>query len=118
MYVLPVLAGLTQLILSVMILPGGEVVDIVPNDSKNKKVIEENKKEEDSADMAATMQKQMLFMMPIMTGFIALRFPSGLTLYMVATTIFSIGQQLLLSGPGGLTLYIKRLLSIKNRVKK
>ncbi len=114
-FAMPILAGLTQLILSVMILPGGEVPDIVPNDAKSKKVVEQNKKEEDSAEMAATMQKQMLFMMPLMTAFIALRFPSGLTLYMVATTVFSIIQQLILSGPGGLTLYFNRLKSINIR---
>lgn len=114
-YILPVLAAVTQLILSVMILPGGEVPDLVPNNSKSKKIIEKNKKEEDTADMAATMQKQMLFMMPLMTGFIALRFPSGLTLYMVATTVFSIIQQQVISGPGGLTLYFRRFLSTLNR---
>jgi YidC/Oxa1 family membrane protein insertase len=117
LYILPVVAAVTQLIMSVMILPGGEVADIVPNDGKSKKIVESNKKEEETADMAATMQKQMLFMMPLMTGFIAIGFPSGLTLYMVATTIFSIGQQLVLSGPGGLTLYTKRLLSILSRKK-
>lgn len=116
-FVMPVLAAVTQLVLSVMILPGGEVRDIVPNNPKSKVLVAENKKEEDSAQMAATMQKQMLFMMPLMTGFIALRFPAGLTLYMVATTIFSIGQQLVVSGPGGLTLYFNRFLSILNRNK-
>lgn len=114
-FVLPVLAGVTQLILSVMILPGGEVADIVPNDSKKKKVQEENKKEEDATEMAATMQKQMLFMMPVMTGFLALRFPSGLALYWTATTVYSIFQQYLLSGPGGLEIYTKRVYSFITR---
>jgi len=107
-YVLPVLAAVSQLALSVMILPGGEKRDIVPNDSKSKKVAKENEKEEDFAEMAATMQQQMLFLMPIMTGFIAARFPSGLALYWVVTTLFSIGQQLVLSGPGGLITYAER----------
>lgn len=107
-FVLPVLAAVTQLILSVMILPGGEVADIVPNDSKKKSIQEANKKEEDVADMAASMQKQMLFLMPLTTGFIALRFPSGLALYWVATTVFTIFQQYFLSGPGGLVTYWKR----------
>ena len=116
--VLPILAGLTQLVLSVMILPGGEIPDLVPNNSKNKAIVEKNKKEEDTADMAATMQKQMLFMMPIMTAFIAWRFPSGLTLYMVATTLFSIGQQYFVTGWGGITTYAVRVISILKRVKK
>ncbi len=118
-FVLPVLAAVTQLIMSVMILPGGEVPDIVPNNSKNKLVQKENKKEEDVADMAASMQKQMLFLMPLTTGFLALRFPSGLALYWVATTVYSIFQQYFLSGPGGLTLYTKRSINfIKGKLNK
>lgn len=109
LFILPVLAGLTQLFLSVMILPGGETPDIIPNDSKSKKVAVANKKEEDAAEMAASMQKQMLFIMPIMTAFIAIRFPSGLALYWVASTVFSIVQQYFISGWGGITLYSSRL---------
>ncbi len=109
-FILPILAGLTQLILSIMILPGGEVVDIVPNKSKSLKVKTANKKEEDMAEMAESMQKQMLFIMPIMTGVIALKFPSGLALYWTATTVFSIFQQYFTSGWGGLAIYLKRLI--------
>lgn len=116
-FVLPVLAGVTQLILSLMILPGGETPDIIPNDAKSKKLKEENKKEEDVAEMAAAMQKQMLFIMPVMTGFIAISFPSGLALYWVASTVFSIGQQYFISGWGGVTLYVQRLQNIINRKK-
>jgi YidC/Oxa1 family membrane protein insertase len=111
LFVLPVLAGVTQLILSVMILPGGETPDIVPNNSKDKSIKKANEKEEDMAEMANTMQKQMLFMMPVMTGFIALRFPSGVALYWVATTVFSIVQQYFLSGPGGLVTYWQRIIN-------
>ncbi len=108
-YVLPVLSVVTQLILSVMIVPGGETPDLVPNKSKSKKVQEENKKEEDFAEMASSMQKQMLFIMPLMTGMVALRFPAGLALYWVISTLFSIVQQYYVSGWGGLTLYWSRL---------
>jgi YidC/Oxa1 family membrane protein insertase len=107
-YILPVLAGVTQLILSLMIAPGAEIKDVVPNKSKKKKVQEANVKEEDMAEMAASMQQQMLFIMPVMTGFIAINFPSGLALYWVITTLFSIVQQYFLSGPGGLVSYWQR----------
>jgi YidC/Oxa1 family membrane protein insertase len=114
-FVLPILAAGSQFILSLMLAPGAEVRDIVPNDSKLKKVKEANEKEEDTAEMAQTMQKQMMFIMPIMTGFIALKFPSGLALYWVASTVFSVIQQYFVSGPGGLTLYAQRFLGkIKN----
>ncbi|MDH5533624.1 MAG: YidC/Oxa1 family membrane protein insertase [Candidatus Pacebacteria bacterium] len=109
-FILPVLAAGSQFILSLMLAPGAEVRDIVPNDSKLKKVKEANEKEEDTAEMAQTMQKQMMFIMPIMTGFIALKFPSGLALYWVASTVFSVVQQYFVSGPGGLTLYAKRFM--------
>lgn len=108
LYVLPILAAGTQLILSLMIAPGAEKRDLVPNDSKSKKVQEENEKEEDFAEMAQTMQKQMIYVMPLITGFIALRFPAGVALYWVVTTIFSLGQQLVVSGPGGLKIYFNR----------
>jgi YidC/Oxa1 family membrane protein insertase len=111
LYVLPVLAALSQFVLSLMIAPGAETRDVVPNKSKSKKLQKANKKEENTADMAQSMQQQMMFIMPIMTGFIALRFPSGLALYWVATTFFSIGQQWYISGPGGLSIYYKRALA-------
>jgi YidC/Oxa1 family membrane protein insertase len=112
LYVLPILAAVSQLFLSIMILPGGEVPDLVPNQSKSKAVQKKNEKEEDMAGMAAGMQQQMLFLMPLMTGFLALRFPSGLVLYWVAATVYSVIQQYFLTGPGGLKTYSMRLLHI------
>lgn len=117
-YIIPVLAVVTQLILSLMIAPGAEVKDEVPNKSKDKGVQKANKKEEDVAEMAASMQQQMLFIMPLMTGFFALRFPAGLGLYWVITTVFSIGQQYFISGPGGIVTYYRRArLFIFNRLQ-
>lgn len=112
-HILPFIAAGTQLFLSIMTLPGGETPDIVPNSKKERKAIKElNKKEEDQADMAATMQKQMLFLMPVMTGFIAWKIQAGLVLYWVASTVFSIGQQYFISGWGGITIYAQRLGSL------
>ena len=107
--VLPILAAVSQLVLSLMIVPATETPDVVPNNSKNKKIQEENTKEETVADMAQTMQQQMLFIMPIMTGFIAVNFPSGLAVYWIITTVFSIGQQWYISGWGGIPLYYQRV---------
>lgn len=118
LYILPVLAGLTQFVLSLMIAPGAETPDIVPNNSKKKEVQKANEKEEDFADMAASMQKQMLFMMPLMTGFIALRFPSGLALYWVITTVFSAVQQYFISGAGGIVSYWKLAVSKVQSLRK
>lgn len=109
-YVLPVLAASSQLLLSLMIAPGAEIPDVVPNKSSSKQIQKANVKEENTAEMAATMQQQMLFIMPIMTGVLALSFPAGLSLYWVAATVFSIIQQYYVSGWGGLTTYYQRLM--------
>ena len=73
LWVLPILAGLLQLVLSLMTLPKSD-----PS-KKN--------------DPMVAMNKQMAFMFPIMTIFIGRSLPSGLALYWIITTIFSIGQQ-------------------------
>lgn len=118
-YILPALTVITQLIFSLMILPGGEVRDIVPNTSKKAVVKKANEKEEDFAEMANSMQKQMMFIMPIMTGFLALRFPSGLALYWVATTVISAIQQYFVSGFGGLETYSQRALAwVKSKTNR
>lgn len=109
-YIISLLATFTQLFLSLMTLPGGETRDIVPNDSKKKAIQELNEKENNTADMAATMQKQMLFMLPLMTGFIAIKLPSGLGLYWIISTLFSIFQQVFISGWGGIATYSARLV--------
>lgn len=107
-FVLPVLAGVSQLFMSLMISPGSEVRDIVPNKAKSKKTQQANVKEEEMADMAKNMQQQMIYIMPLMTGFIASRFPSGLAVYWVVANLFGIVQQYFVSGWGGVSLYLKR----------
>jgi len=47
-------------------------------------------------------------MMPILTVFIALQFPSGLALYWVITTLFSLVQQYKIGGIGGAEKYINK----------
>lgn len=44
-------------------------------------------------DFATIMNKQMLYMGPILTLFIGIRFPSALSLYWLVSTVFSIAQQ-------------------------
>ncbi len=47
-------------------------------------------------DMMAIMNKQMLYMMPILTVFISMSFPAGLSLYWFITTVLTGLQQLYL----------------------
>ena len=73
LWVLPIIAGLTQLVLSIMTMPKGD---------KTK-----------TADPTQAMTKQMTYLFPILTVFIGRSLQSGLVLYWIITTIFSIGQQ-------------------------
>lgn len=106
-YILPVLAGLTQFMFSLMMTSGLET------HVKNPKNKDENKKEEDSLEMAASMQTQMVYMMPLMTTLISLNFQSGLILYWVVSTLFSIIQQYYFSGLGGLKPFMVRIKLLK-----
>lgn len=51
---------------------------------------------EDAAAMTAAMQKNMMYIFPVMTVFIALQLPAALALYWLVSTVFGIGQQLFL----------------------
>jgi len=93
-YILPLLTGISQLVLSLMLTPA---IEHHPETTKAKT--------EDVQDMAETMQQQMLFIMPVMTAVLALRFPAGLALYWLITTVFSTIQQYFVSGWGGLARY-------------
>jgi len=103
LYILPILAAGSQFIFSFMMRPGLEQHLL---ETKNKK---KKAKSEDKMEMAESIQSQMLYMMPIMTGVIALRFPAGLAVYWVATTLFSLVQQYFVSGLGGLEVIINKL---------
>ncbi len=106
-FILPVLAGVLQLVTSLAILPA------VENEPEKRPGTAEQK--EDVAEMAQSMQQQMVFMMPVMTVIFSLQFPSGLALYWVITTAFSLVQQLLISGPCSILVYAKKLHLIKGK---
>ncbi len=73
LWVLPILAGLLQLLVSWMSMP-----KVDPNAKK---------------DAASNMTRQMMYLFPIMTIFIARSLPAALALYWIITTLFSVGQQ-------------------------
>ncbi|PIS08883.1 hypothetical protein COT75_04320 [Candidatus Beckwithbacteria bacterium CG10_big_fil_rev_8_21_14_0_10_34_10] len=76
-------SAVAQFISSYLMMPSNKAAEI-----KAKKTKEKND------DMAAMMQKQMLFMMPLMTLLIGFKFPSGLVLYWLSFSLFMLGQQL------------------------
>ncbi|KKP97325.1 MAG: Sec-independent factor for membrane protein insertion (YidC/SpoIIIJ family) [Candidatus Moranbacteria bacterium GW2011_GWE1_36_7] len=52
--------------------------------------------DEKNPDFANIMTKQMLYLGPIMTLFIGIKFPAGLSLYWLAGTLFMLIQQILM----------------------
>lgn len=91
LFILPVIAGLVQLIASVMAMPAKQV---------------------QSDDPAARMTQSMAYTFPLITVVIGAQFPAGLTVYWIATTVFQIVQQYFVSGWGQLPKYLPFLRGI------
>lgn len=81
-YVLPLLAAATQLFLSRMMLPAV---------SEEEKAAEATKEQSD--DLATTMQKQNLYLFPLLTLILGRTFSSGLMLYWFIASLLQFGQQ-------------------------
>ena len=91
LFILPVLAGLVQLVASVMAMPATQVK---------------------SDDPAQRMTQSMAYTFPLITLVIGAQFPAGLTLYWIATTLFQIVQQYFVSGWGQLPKYLPFLRGV------
>ena len=65
------------------------------NKKQDVKKVDNNKKQKEVGvpDFATVMSKQMLIIIPLMTLFFGIKFPSGLALYWLTSTIFIIIQQ-------------------------
>jgi len=88
-YIFPILAGVSQLALSLVMM----------NKEARKKVFDfsgKKKGEEKSTmeEFGGAMQKQMVLVMPVMIVFLTLKFPSGLALYWTTSSVFILLQQL------------------------
>lgn len=68
---------------------------------------------EESDDVMAATQEQMLYMFPLMTIIFGFQFPSGLVLYWFIFSAVSMVQQYFASGWGGLTPWLKKLNMLK-----
>jgi len=62
-----------------------------------------------SDDMAVSMQKQMIYMFPLITLVVGLSFPLSIVLFWGALSLFQGVQQYFVSGWGGLAPYVRRL---------
>jgi YidC/Oxa1 family membrane protein insertase len=90
-HVLPILAGLTQLVSSVMFQPTIQPKNVDPQQK---------------------MMQSMQYYFPLLTVVFAWGFPSGLALYWVTSTLFGIVQQYFVSGWGQLPRFLPFLKNI------
>ncbi len=60
-----------------------------------------------TASVQKTMNRQMIYFMPLITVFIALKLPAGLPLYWTASTLFGIGEYLFVNKKGSQALKTK-----------
>jgi YidC/Oxa1 family membrane protein insertase len=88
---------------------------MAPYISEEEKIAKKSKGQAD--DMQVAMQSSMMYMMPLMTLWFGLGFPSGLALYWLVFSIINVWQQVQMSGWGSLTPFIKRLNLIKLRAR-
>lgn len=91
LFILPVLAGLLQLISSVMFQPTTQPKNV---------------------DQQQKMMQSMQYYFPLLTIWFATQFPAGLALYWVTTTLFGIVQQYFVSGWGRLPRFLPFLKNI------
>jgi YidC/Oxa1 family membrane protein insertase len=81
--ILAILAGISQFIQSKMMMPG----------SLN------SQQKGQAAQFSQTMQKQMIYLLPVFTLFILWRLPAAVGLYWTVTSVFSIVQQYFIYSP-------------------
>lgn len=99
---IPIITALLQLVQSKMMMP--KPVEVAKGDS-----VKEIKEKESAEEMMAQMQGQMLFLMPLMFGFISYQLPVGLAVFWNTLTIFGIIQQYKIAGLGGLEVWMTKL---------
>jgi len=91
LHILPIIAGATQLVSSVMFQPTVQPKTVDPQQK---------------------MMQSMQYYFPLLTVFIAWQLPAGLGLYWVTTTLFGIVQQYFVSGWGQLPRFLPFLKNI------
>lgn len=93
LHILPILAGVTQLIASVMAQPA-----VTPK----------------NMDPQQKMMQNMAYYFPLITVFIAWSLPAGLAIYWVTTTVFGIVQQYFVTGWGQLPRFVPVLRTLSS----
>lgn len=99
---IPIITGVLQFIQSKMLAPQTTGVKV------QKKEPESGGKKDSMEDSLASVQSQMILIMPAMIAFFSYGFPVGLSLYWNTFTIVGIFQQYVIAGPGTLGKYLPK----------
>ena len=99
---IPIITGVLQFIQSKMLAPQTTGVKV------QKKESESGDKKDSMEDSLASVQSQMILIMPAMIAFFSYGFPVGLSLYWNTFTIVGIFQQYVIAGPGALSKYLPK----------
>lgn len=101
--IVTILTVLSQFIATKMMMPYSKVAE---------KAVKQTPGHAD--DLMQAMQKQNLYIMPLMFFVFGLTLPSGVMIYILVSTVFQIGQTYYFSGWGGLKPWISKLKFGKN----
>jgi len=99
---IPVITGVLQFIQSKMLAPQTAPVKV------QKKETESGDKKDSMEESLASVQSQMILIMPAMIAFFSYGFPVGLSLYWNTFTIVGIIQQYMIAGPGAFGKYLPK----------
>lgn len=106
-FILAILAGVFQFIMAKMSMPYTEEGVKAAKETPDKK-----------DDIAYNMQQQSMYIMPAMMAFLGLSLPSGVIIYIITSTLFSIVQNYFINGWGGLQPWINKITGKKSGKKK
>lgn len=90
--ILALLVGISQYYQIKLIMKRTQPVK--PKETKNSK--KKKSDQLDELDFATTLNKQMMFLMPILVTGFAYSLPAAMSLYWITTTLFTIGQEFIL----------------------
>ncbi|MFC1622268.1 YidC/Oxa1 family membrane protein insertase [Patescibacteria group bacterium] len=97
-FIIAVLLGILQFIMAKMNIPYSKAGARAAKKTPDKK-----------DDIAYNMQQQSLYMMPLMMVMLGANLPSGVALYIVVSTLFSIVQSYLINGWGGMKPIVDKI---------
>ncbi|KKS31298.1 MAG: Inner membrane protein oxaA [candidate division WWE3 bacterium GW2011_GWA1_42_12] len=106
LFIITILAVVFQFLATKMMMPFSKINDKLVKKTPDK-----------TDDMLQSMQKQNLYVMPLMFFVFGLTLPSGVMIYIVVSTLFQIAQTYFTSGWGGLEPWVKKLSLAKGAKK-